>query len=129
MVMMRSATWLLQMCELRSRSDVLIGWLDGRREGPRLGVLTEDLHEGIRLELRRGAVPRSCALTGRPGRSHGDLCCTALLLALLHGVAEQSGRLLLLTLREIVGEPAVLAGHLDGVAVEHHLAALQPDRP
>src|SRR5699024_12503505 len=98
-------------------------------EGPRLGVLTEALHEGIRFERRRGAVARSCALTGRPGRSQGDLCCAALLLALLHGVAEQSGRLVLLALREVVGEPAVLAGHLYGVPVEHHLAALQPDRP
>ena len=110
---------------------VRCSWMSEERPSgkTRLGVLSEDLHDRIRFQLGRGTVPPGT--TTRPGRRVCDLRrgLRALLLPpLVHGVTKQSGRFLLVALGEVVREPPVLACHIDGVAVEHDLAPLHPDR-
>src|SRR5699024_8140668 len=130
MVMMRSATrFSFSKVDARSSAALVVG-PEGGREGSRLRVLAEDLHERVGFELwghtsaltlpRRRAAARPPGLRTRSTRS-------SLFGAFLHRITKQAGGFLLITTCEVVGEPSIFACHLDGVAVQHDLPALHPD--
>ena len=92
-------------------------------------LLTEDLHEWVWLKLGCGPAGASGLADCFRVSGESESGRSPLFLPFFHRVAEQSSGLLLVSLSEVVRKPAIFASYVDGVSVEHHLAALHPDRP